>query len=523
MKKQLAVALALCMTVSMAGTAFAEEEGSSGALYPGSVMNIGVTGSVSSWNPFNGTGSGSNVGQATDMIYENLMDMTLNPVLAYEYDKIDDVTYDFYIYDNIYDSEGNHITAEDVKYSYDLGVNGGNFHGLSIVESVDVIDEYAVEFHFEHEPYIGDLEAVAGQVPIISQVAYEESGDDMVSWPVGTGPYVLTEWVPDSITTVEVRDDYWASEDQLGCKNMYRNIETVNFVVISEASQSTIALESGNIDTSPNITAADLAFFDEGGQDSDNFYVDHLASGLTTVLLPNMSEDSILSTSQELREAVFYAIDVPSLIIGASNGDGIVTYDASNHSLSDYNLDWDDEDNYYHYDMDKAKEKLEESGCTNVDLVIMCQSDEEQTNMATLIQAFLEAIGIHSSIEAYDASLIDEYAADSTSWDLLLRMTGSEDYIVNSWAHLFDPANYAHGMTINFIDDQEMFDLLTTCKTYDGHTAENLDAYHAMLTDNAYAMGLYNTYSCNVVSRKFEVFYNTQMTLIPQASIVVEE
>ncbi|MCD7762059.1 MAG: ABC transporter substrate-binding protein [Lachnospiraceae bacterium] len=523
MKKTLAAVLAVGLALSSTGTALAEES-TSAATYEGSVMNIGVTSSTASWNPFTGTGSSTGVGQASTMIYETLMDLSMNPVLAYDYEKIDDVTYDFYIWDNIVDSQGNAITASDVVFSYEQAIAGGNAHGISIIDTVTAVDDYTVEFTFTHEPYIGDLESVAGQVAIISQAAYEASEDNMATEPIGTGPYVLTEWVPDSITTVTVRDDYWASEDQIGSDMMKSNIETVNFVVISEASQSTIALENGTIDYSANITTADLTFFEEGGVDSENYYVEQLAQGLTTVLLANMSEDSILGDNQALREAVFYAIDVPSIIVGASSGNGIITYDASNASLSDYNTEWNDEDNYYHYNVETAQEKLAEAGYSSgeVSLTLFCESGDEYTNMATLIQAFLANIGINVEIEAYDSAILNEYAADSTQWDLILSLTGSEDYIVNSWAHLFDPENYSNGMSINFIDDQEMFDLLNLCKTYDGHTEENLNAFHEYITGNAVAMGLYNSYTNSVVNRKYELSYTQQMSIIPQATVIVE-
>ena len=117
------------------------------------------------------------------MLYQTLMTMEMEPVLAYEYEAVDDTTYDFHIWDNITDSLGNPLTAEDVVFSYEQGIASGNAHGIDIIETVTALDDYTLEFTFSHEPYIGDLESVVGQISIVTRASYEASSDNMVNTP----------------------------------------------------------------------------------------------------------------------------------------------------------------------------------------------------------------------------------------------------------------------------------------------------------------------------------------------------
>ena len=506
---------------SPAATAVADESGSYyQETVEGSVLNIGVGSSVTSWNPWSNGMNAATSGSMGGMLYQTLMTMEMEPVLAYEYEAVDDTTYDFHIWDNITDSLGNPLTAEDVVFSYEQGIASGNAHGIDIIETVTALDDYTVEFTFSHEPYIGDLESVVGQISIVTRASYEASSDNMVNTPVGTGAYVLDKWVADSITTLTVRDDFWAKPEQILSPSMECSVETVNYKVISESAQLTIGLENGDIDFSNAITNEDLSFFEEGGEYAANYNVDILPAGLTNYLLCNCSENSVCS-DPVLREAIYYAIDAQSIVNGVANGMGIVTHDGSNATLQDYNTDWNEEDNYYNYNLETAKKKLEEAGYADgkLTLTLYCESGDLYTNISTLVQAFLNQLGINVNIEPYESTMLADYVADSKSWDLLVCCFGSEDYIVNNWAHICDPANWSWGKSYNFIDDDKLVELLYTCKTLDGHTPENLDAFHKYATDNAYMMGLYNGYSCAVMNNKYSAVYNIQNNLIAQATI----
>ena len=48
-------------------------------------------------------------------------------VLMKDWEQIDDTIYNMTIYDSIYDTEGNHVTASDVAFSYKTGCEEGRY------------------------------------------------------------------------------------------------------------------------------------------------------------------------------------------------------------------------------------------------------------------------------------------------------------------------------------------------------------------------------------------------------------
>lgn len=74
----------------------------------------------------------------------------------------------------------------------------------------------------------------------------------------------------------------------------------------------------------------------------------------------NMSDSSVFKDDDNLRLALAYAIDKDGINVGVFNGNGTAVKDFANATYPDYNSEWDSED-YYDYDVDKAKEYLEQS------------------------------------------------------------------------------------------------------------------------------------------------------------------
>jgi len=104
----------------------------------------------------------------------------------------------FEVRKNVYFHDGRKMTAEDVKYSYDIlrdpnfGSNGAGDFGS--VEDIVVVDEYTVKFVLK-EPFSTLLAAVGGRYGgVVPKGIYDEG--DLRNRVVGTGPYMLVDWKP---------------------------------------------------------------------------------------------------------------------------------------------------------------------------------------------------------------------------------------------------------------------------------------------------------------------------------------
>ena len=87
------------------------------------------------------------------------------PMLAQSVEQTGDLTYTVTLFDYIYDSAGNHITAADAAWSYQMAIDGGKMRPLGAVASVAATGDYTVEFVFAHPLGVGDLDKVLTEAP----------------------------------------------------------------------------------------------------------------------------------------------------------------------------------------------------------------------------------------------------------------------------------------------------------------------------------------------------------------------
>ena len=402
--------------------------------------------------------------------------------------------YTVYLHDNIYDSAGNHITASDVAFSYDMTYAAGQTSGWDAYTEgcVEVIDDYTVTFHFSEElNEMGEIENIWARCFIVSEQAYNDSATGLVSDACGTGPYVLTEFTASASVTIEARDDYWQDDEEWLSQYQRANVSVINYKVITESTQYVVALETGEVDCVEDSMTSDLITdFVDGGSYSDTYSVYQYKNNLTTYMIPNCSDDSIMS-DVNLRNAVFYAIDTAGLV-AAVGGDEVasVTNCLGSDVFGDYNTEWDTWDNYQTAaaDEETIQGYLDAAGYNGETIVLMTQ--ESFQTYAQVVQSMLLTYGIECEIELYDYGTYTTYKADSTAWDLVIDQMAASDYIVNVWSHSMDVSNTGTGLTENFVDDEEWQEMLDLCKTTDGHTTENLDAWWQHAVDNAYLMAL---------------------------------
>lgn len=120
----------------------------------------------------------------------------------------------------------------------------------------------------------------------------------------------------------------------------------------------------------------------------------------------------------------------------------------------------------------------------------MVVNNETAVKIATIIQALVGQLGLNIEISAYDPQLYNEYKYKPEQWDLLLDTGGSTSYLVNVWKLAWDNSNYVHGGAENFVKDDQLQSLLAAALTIEGHTEENMDAFHQYLKEQCYGVGL---------------------------------
>ena len=403
--------------------------------------------------------------------------------------------YTVYLKDYIYDSAGNHITASDVVFSYSATAAASNVAQWAVIEEITADDDYTVTFHCSSDfPHVGDLLEVFANCFIFSEKAFNESPTGFATDACGTGPYVLESYTTGSGLVLKAREDYWETDPAKRAQISQANVKTINWMEINESSQKVINLQTGDLDVVEEIPFAMLGDFQDGGKYGDKFDVYHHGSHESKYLIANCSPNSLCG-DVNLRMAIFYAIDTQGIVAALGAGTAEVNYAPGNASFPDYNPEWETWDNYQtSSDPAKVKEYLDASSYDGETLELICSN--RYTDIAQVIQQQLINAGIDVHLNILDAATSNQIRTHSDEWDLNIGSTAANDYIVNAWGAFMADGYTAAPLNINFIDDGgKCEELLNACRTEEGHTAENMNAWLKYVQDNAYAMGLNSSIS----------------------------
>jgi ABC-type transport system substrate-binding protein len=461
------------------------------------VLNVGINADPGDLVPWSLTNAGR--GDTEEMLYQAMAiseNGEIESVLYKEYKLSEDGKYlDVFFYDYIHDSAGNPLKASDVVFSFDRALASGVARSVSaIANKAEVLDEYSVRFYLTKTLFVGELANFLSQFYIVTRAAYEASPDGMATNPVGTGPNKLTRYTSGYMMTFEKVPDYWQTNDALTPDRLKANIKTINFYIITEPSQMTMALENGSIDMSWRVSNDDTYLFDTGGPQSEKYRIYKVPDNQVTQIWLNCSKTAATGGSVDLRRAIYYAINSQVILQSVYNGSGVLTYDIGRPANSDYSKSWETEDNYYHYDLEKAKEYLAKSGYRpgQLTLTLLCESSAIYSNAAVVIQGFLSAIGINVKINAVQPALMTAYREDPTTWDIQVSGQGAANYVTDAYSTAMLATRFAWGGTQNFIIDDKLQELIGAAMLESSHNSATVNALHQYMVENAYGRGVVN-------------------------------
>ncbi len=416
--------------------------------------------------------------------------------LAESWEEVDDTHFDITIYDYIFDSDGNHLTADDVVFSFKTFQESGFARDFNYLENVEAVDEYTVEFTWK-EP-LESLTAFASMMTktyIVTEQAYNEH--DFVTDPVGTGPYKLVSYTTSSSAVLEARDDYWQTDETLVAPNAARNVQRIEYDFISDGSMAAVAFENGDT-ANVTLNADNLSLFDEGGEYADLGQLVCYPDTVSISILPNMDESSIMS-DLNMRLAVFYALDSSAFAEALGSDLFYPVYTEAAPSIADYSDTWEDMENYQNvYDADLALEYLSKTDYGDETLTIMYEGNSEKETIAQIMQAYLESVGIKSELVAWDHDLIAAHASDASQWDLFLASSGDADYTANRIRKVYGAdAGYTQGaLNISLDADDTFQDMINSINTVSGNSESATKEVLDYIYDQALGMG--TAYQVNI-------------------------
>lgn len=448
------------------------------------VLDVGTTINWDSMTPFR-----SNIGNNAPysyLAYETLAKLSEDkeyvPLVAKSWSGEDDgVTFEIEIYDYVKDSAGNQITAADIVWMIGASKEAALKPAFAKVDSVEQTGDYTLKVKMKKD-IVGAFEAVLTNTFVVSKSAYDSSKDQFATEIVSTSPYRLTEFVSGSVISFEKRDDYWQKAEQIHPINA-ANVDKISFHIIKEASQAGIALETNDIDAfmilDPNTA---VQFKDNPAFSMEaNFHINGYQLFFSGAPERNIAED------KNLRQAICYAIDAEGLNTGVFAGYGKTMHDPVADTSVGYLKQWQEEE-YYPYNVEKAKELLAKSNYKGEELVLLAGSSSTTQRLCQMIQGYLLQVGINLKLNLVDQALYTASRLDGTQYDMTINTVGG-DSLPDHWSIRYDSQAYKSGDATSR-HDEKMDELLYQAWTRNGFVEENIDAVHQYLKENMYAYGM---------------------------------
>lgn len=117
-------------------------------------------------------------------------------------------------------SNGTPVTAEDIKFSFDLLMSEGlpSFRAAfgAMIDTVEVLGPHEIKFTFNPDAPRRDVIGLAGAMPAFSKQWYEESGakldESRLDPGVGSGPYMLDSYDINQRIVYKRNPDYWGAD-----------------------------------------------------------------------------------------------------------------------------------------------------------------------------------------------------------------------------------------------------------------------------------------------------------------------
>ena len=216
---------------------------------------ISAFGTYDSLNPF--LLKSLSPAQINNLMFDTLMTRSLDEpsssyaLVANSYDLAKDkLSVIYYIDKDAKFSNSEFITAEDVKYSFELLTSSSAHPQYRIywadIESVQVLDTYTIKFSFKRKN--PELHMMIGDLPVFSKewLSVEEFPKDVKKSPIASGPYLIKDYSIGKYITYERNKDYWAMNKPVR-KHMY-NFDSITIKYYKDMTVSLEAFKAGEYD-----------------------------------------------------------------------------------------------------------------------------------------------------------------------------------------------------------------------------------------------------------------------------------
>lgn len=305
-------------------------------------------------------------------------------------------------------TNGKDVTAHSFKYGIDRALLGPGYlasllelGGVTDANQIQVKDDYTLEIYAEKKTPMFEPLFVFYAIPAMDSETSKEHATAEDPWAtewyktniMGSGPYILKEWIPGEQYVVEPNYDYWRGEDY------FQNSQIVVKLIPSPQDRE-LLLKGGAIDLAKGIPFKDV----EDLKKDPNVNILEIPYSRLRFLGWNNKIPPF--DDVRVRRALMYAVPYDTILEKAIYGHG---RRARNIIPSDFPTS--DQDYWpYETNPEKAKDLLQQAGINefNVELAVRLSIPEDVEASIWIQSAFAE-IGVNVTISKMtDAQFFDK-------------------------------------------------------------------------------------------------------------------
>ncbi|MCP4227140.1 MAG: ABC transporter substrate-binding protein [Actinomycetia bacterium] len=305
----------------------------------GVVVRIGLHAAENNLNPFIVPQAQPISHDLTMLVYDTLFwsqsRLDPDPWLATGAEASDDFrTWTVTLRDDVLWHDGEAFTADDVAFTFQYfsdvggpGRYGRHVYQHPVFESATVIDDTTVQLSFV-DPVATFKLLPGGDLPILPRHIWEGVDDpraDATSLPIGTGPYKMVDYQPDSSYRFEANQAYFLGTPL---------VDTLVMSVIPDDGAAFAALEAGELDfVARNVPVA----LTEQIERNDELDIVGGNRNQTVYLMFDMTKPGL--DDRQVRRSVSLALDSDALLNTVEGGMGRLGTDTWTHPSSPWTRD----------------------------------------------------------------------------------------------------------------------------------------------------------------------------------------
>jgi peptide/nickel transport system substrate-binding protein len=359
-----------------------------------------------------------------ETLTKNGYDGELEPMLATEWEQVEPETWEFTLREGVTFQDGTPMDGEAVAgaltHLLEVKIPARAFNS-DVIAGVEAVDEATVQITTPKPDALVPMRVANPNTGILAPKAYEGEQIDIVG--TCSGPFAVTEEVPQQSLSMEANEDYWGGEVTL---------DSAEVRFVGDSAARATQLQAGEVQIAKSLPVANLATL-EG---DSNLEIPQLPLRRTTVMVLNNSRPPF--DDPLVRQALQKAVDTQAIVDGVYEGAGTAAVGPFGPDT-----DWAPEGaEAVSANLDEARALLDQAGVDPESLSFELQAYVERPELpdaAAVIQAQLAELGVKVKVKTGESAGLEpgwiegDFDAALVSRGYLVDVADPGGYLVSDW------------------------------------------------------------------------------------------